>query len=133
MAHWDIAAVRAAQRELRSVRGIAGEVAKAARPGIDAMAWGAIGGRITSYGEAWAPLKGGGEASSSIAHRMQVVDTGTSIKVRLDRVASYHDRGTKHMPARPILPRDDQGIPRPWRTEITEVATAIFAAKVKDH
>lgn len=133
MAHWDIAALRAAQRELRSVRGIGAEVAKAARPGIDALAVGAIGGRITSYGESWAPLKDGGEASSSIGHRMQIVEVGSAIKVRLDRVASYHDRGTKHMPARPIIPRERDGIPRPWRTEITETAQALLKSKVKDH
>lgn len=133
MKRWDIGALRAMQREVRSLKGISERIAQAATPEIDALAAGAVGSRMTSYGEAWAPLKRGGEASAAIVHRMRVVATGTRIRVRLDRIASYHDRGTRFMVARPIIPRDANGIPKPWRAELTAAAQAAFAAAVKDH
>jgi hypothetical protein len=132
VAHWDIAALRAAQRDVRSLQGVTSEIARAARPGLEDLAVGAIAGRITSYGEAWAPLKNGGEASTSIAHRMTVVADGPRIRLRLDRVASYHSLGTQNMVARPSKPSDSVGIPQPWRTELTEQAAQVMASKVGD-
>jgi hypothetical protein len=133
MAHWDIGALRAAQDEVRALAGVTAQIAREVRPELERFAFGAIGGRITSYGVPWAPLKSGGEASTTIADRMKVVDVGSKIRVRLDRVASYHDRGTRKMVARPIIPTDAQGIPQPWRTEITKTAAKIMAETVHDH
>lgn len=87
------------------------------------------------YGQTWAPL-----AKSTMAKGRTpppLTDTGKmrgsvvvyammqTIHAWVADPAGYHQRGTKYMPARAVLP-DERGLPPAWEAEIRESAMAVI-------
>lgn len=82
------------------------------------------------YGAAWAPLKArSGMILSDTGHlRGSVTVAGSSTEVRVVIGASYgayHQRGTRRMPARPILPREGD-IPSAWVSAYFDVTISLL-------
>lgn len=106
-------------------------IAARAKPAVEALELGAVASTVGPDGAPWAPLRNGGEPSGSIVHRVRVVQDGNRIKTRLDRIASYHQRGTKNMVARKLMP--DAGDPPPpaWGEAIDAAAREVLGEPVR--
>ena len=80
------------------------------------------------YGTKWKPLAPATvrrkKSSIILIHTggmldsLSVVAKGDSIEISLDLPAVHHQFGTKHMPARPILPTDE--LPESWQNKIAK-------------
>jgi hypothetical protein len=72
----------------------------------------------TPYGEAWAPKEDGSAPDTGIGRRVKVTAVGNKIITETDQIAGYHHSGTSKMPARPLIPSDDRGLPPQWTKDL---------------
>lgn len=83
------------------------------------------------YGDAWAPLKArAGMILSDTGHLRNSVAiaaaTGSQIRIAIGAsYAPFHQKGTKRMPQRMILPRDGD-LPAAWASEYLAVTTSLL-------
>jgi hypothetical protein len=91
------------------------------------------------YGETWAPLAPATIAkgrtpppltdTGAMREGLRVSVTQDAIVASLPDPAGYHQTGTRHMPARPVLPDDARGLPDAWRAAITDAGQRVFEAR----
>ena len=83
------------------------QIANTAGIGIKAQILSEFSGSRDAYGRPWAPLKSGGSSnlirSGSLFNSVDVQTDGIKINISIDWRVVFHQVGTKHMPARPVL------------------------------
>lgn len=89
---------------------------------------------VDPYGEPWAPLaqatldKGREEPPLTDTHEMRdhttVTAHGNEIVMRVPDPGGFHQTGTKHMPAREVLPTDAKGMPPAYELALIQAATS---------
>ncbi len=90
------------------------------------------------YGTPWAPLKASTLRRHPHRHDPPLTDTEgmrrsvtvqatmASIGVTVADPAGYHQDGTDHMVARPIIPSDAHGLPPTWEAAIREAGQRVM-------
>lgn len=91
------------------------------------------------YGTAWEELaestvqrKGGDDrilirTGETQAETYARPTAGAGIEVVSTEAAGFHQTGTVHMPARPVLPGDHDGLPEEWEEAIDDETEKAFA------
>jgi len=69
------------------------------------------------------PLTDSGDMKSGT----DAVSAGPQIIATAPEPADYHQGGTRSMPARPILPNENQGLPSSWEKALKEAASEVEA------
>jgi hypothetical protein len=82
------------------------------------------------YGAPWAPLASGAASHLTKSGGMRasvVVVVGTDrIETIVADPAGYHQTGTRHMPARPVIPTEAKGLPDTWDAAITDAGLEVL-------
>jgi len=125
----DIGALSHVRDELARKREALPEIAKEAAERIDKAEVGTIASGFTPYLEPWEPLVNGGQLSPDIIEHIAIVPGAKAIRARLDRVATYHQRGTRKMVARPLVPIQARGVPKSWKDEIDAATAYVLGGK----
>ncbi len=125
--------------KLEGLEGLVEEIAAEAAPKIEALVSQEFSAQKDPYGKAWAPLapstvrrKGSSRIlthTGAMASSVNVKAEGASIALSIDDPGIHHQFGTKHMPARPVLPSDS--LPQAWQDEIEGAAARAVAKALK--
>lgn len=102
------------------------DAAKLAAPLVEKAMKRTAAAGTTPDGEAWAPRKDGGRALVNAADALSAEAVGSVVVGKLDGVEVVHNRGTKRMPRRQILPSLGAGIPRNIADALTEASAEAF-------
>lgn len=90
---------------------------------------------LDPYGARWAPLADGSASylydSGDMREGTDAVSAGATIIATAPSPAEFHQHGTHRMPARPVLPNEEQGLPQSWQEAIDE-AKAEVEKEIRD-
>lgn len=112
---------------VRSMGTFATEVAKAAAPLVQDAVRATAKAGADSEGKPWAPKQKGGRALVNAAAALSAKAAGTMIVVTLTGIEVFHNRGTKSLPERRILPDGGAGIPKGIAAAVDRAARITFA------
>lgn len=139
MADAGLAALAAFAEEIGRLGEVIGQTARAAAPKLAARVAEGFKGGFAPSGKAWAPLSPstlsrGRSAppltdTGALSTSMRSLPGATQIVMSANRpYASFHQLGTKNMPARPILPEGD--LPVTWRQDLEDACIAALERKL---
>lgn len=140
MADAGLAALAAFAEELGRLGEVIEQTAKEAAPKLAARVAAGFAGGFAPSGRAWAPLSPstlsrGRSAppltdTGALSSTMRSLPGATQIVMSATApYSSFHQFGTKHMPARPILPEGDE-LPETWRQDLEDACTAALERKL---
>lgn len=123
---------------LRNLQGVAQQTAAEVVPAFREFVESEFESGVDPYGRKWRklakstiekgrkppPLTDTGAMRASV----EIHASGESVFLRVDSPAHFHQRGTAHMPARPILP-EKTALPNDWIAAIAETAKRIAGEK----
>lgn len=118
-------------KRLKQLEKIPDTIAAEVAPKIDADLKAQFDKGVNAYGNAWKPLsestlrRKGGDArilrrTDTLSSDVSAEAVGNSgIQMTVPNPGTYHQTGTRHMPARKILP-DGTALPRKWQKYIQD-------------
>ncbi len=120
-------AVDAMIEHLRGLQKLPEDVVREAAEGVLAAAKKRAAAGTTADGEPWPAKKDGGRALEHAPDRLSVRILGRATVLVLKGVEVVHNRGTKRMPKRQILPDAGGGIPKDVADVVRKTAGRVFA------
>ena len=96
---------------LRKLGAAPAAIAKRAAPLVDAAVKKTAAAGTTPDGQPWQPKKDGGRPLVNAANALSTKAVGTTVVVTLEGPEVVHDKGTKRLPQRKILPDGGAGLP----------------------
>ncbi len=132
-----MAGFKALQDRLAELEGIPSRIAGEVAQGINAEIRAQFQAGTDPYGKPWAPLlpqtirRKGGDArilrrhDSLSSETVAIPTSGAGIEITSVDYGGYHQTGTKHMVARPILP-DGADLPQSWQDVIQTASDNAF-------
>ena len=140
MADAGLAALAAFAEEIGRLGDVIEQTAKAAAPKLAARVAEGFKGGFAPSGTSWAPLSPstlsrGRSAppltdTGALSSTMRSLPGATQIVMSATApYSSFHQFGTKNMPARPILPEGD-ALPQTWRQDLEDACIAALERKL---
>jgi hypothetical protein len=130
----DEARLAALSARLRGMKSVSGEIAAAAAPGVALEARRTANEGTTPTGEPWEGRKSDGAAPlKNASGAISAVVSGTTegvLTLVLKGHHIFHQRGTKRVPKRQILPTLEDGLPKRMRAELEKAAGEVIARKL---
>lgn len=111
---------------VRKLGTLGADAAKIAAPLVEKAMKRTAAAGTTPDGQAWQPRKDGGRPLVNAADALSAEAVGPVVVGKLEGVEVLHNRGTKRMPQRQILPDLGAGIPKVIGDALTEASQKAF-------